>query len=35
MVNRLEQRVVERCGPPTPLDSALLLIARRHGADQR
>jgi len=34
LVYRIEQQTAERCGPPSPLDRALLLIGRRHGTDQ-
>ena len=35
LVDRIERHVVERCGPPTTLDQALVLIGRQHGADTR
>jgi hypothetical protein len=33
LIERVERRVVERCGPATPMDRALLLIAHEHGAE--
>jgi len=35
LIDRIEQQVVQRCGPPTALDRALALIGRQHGADAR
>jgi hypothetical protein len=35
VIDRIEKLVVQRCGPPTVLDQALVLIARQHGADAR
>jgi len=35
LIDRLEREVVDRCGPPTVRDQALLLIARSHGTDSR
>jgi tetratricopeptide (TPR) repeat protein len=35
LIDRIEKLVVQRCGPPTVLDQALVLIARQHGADAR
>jgi hypothetical protein len=35
LIDRVERRVVERCGPPTPVDRALLLLARQHEVDSR
>jgi tetratricopeptide (TPR) repeat protein len=32
LIDRVERRVVDRCGPATTTDRALLLIARAHGA---
>jgi tetratricopeptide (TPR) repeat protein len=34
-VDRIEHVVVERCGPATPADRALLLIGRQHGGESR
>jgi len=34
LVDRVERRVVERCGPATAMDQALLLIAREHAEAQ-
>ena len=35
IITRIERHVTERCGPPTALDQALILIGRQHGADAR
>ena len=35
LIDRVERFAVEKCGPPTPLDRALLLIGRQHGAESR
>jgi len=32
---RIEARVAQRCGPPSPRDRALILIARAHGIEPR
>lgn len=33
LIERLEQEITRRCGPPAALDHALTLIGRKHGAD--
>jgi tetratricopeptide (TPR) repeat protein len=33
LIDRLEQLVIQRCGPPSPLDRALILIGRQHRAE--
>jgi Flp pilus assembly protein TadD len=35
LVDRIARLVVQRCGPPTTLDQALVLIGRQHGAQTR
>ena len=35
IMTRIERHVAKRCGPPTALDQALILIGRQHGADAR
>ena len=35
LIDHLEQLVARRCGPPTALDEALVLIGRQHGAAAR
>jgi hypothetical protein len=35
LIDRVERHVITRCGPPTAIDHALLLIARQHGTDPR
>jgi len=35
LLARIERRVSAACGPPTPMDRALLLIAHEHGSDAR
>jgi tetratricopeptide (TPR) repeat protein len=35
LIYRIEQQTADVCGPGAPFDRALLLIARRHEADQR
>jgi tetratricopeptide (TPR) repeat protein len=35
LIDRVEHHALERCGSPTPLDQALLLITREHGVDSR
>lgn len=35
LIDRVERYVVQRCGPPSALDRALLLIGRRPGAESR
>jgi Flp pilus assembly protein TadD len=35
LVDRIERLVGRRCGPPTTLDQALVLIGRQHGAETR
>jgi len=35
LIYRIEQRTLDICGQGTPFDRALILIARRHEADQR
>lgn len=35
LIDRIERRVVQTCGPPTALDQALALIGRKYGADAR
>jgi tetratricopeptide (TPR) repeat protein len=32
LVDRAERGVAQRCGPPAPLDEALMLIGRQHGS---
>jgi Tfp pilus assembly protein PilF len=32
LVDRVERHVVQRCGPPAPLDDALILVGRQHGS---
>jgi tetratricopeptide (TPR) repeat protein len=35
LIDRVEHDVLERCGSPTPVDQALILIARQHAVDSR
>lgn len=35
LIDRVERRVVQSCGPPSAVDRALLLIGRQHGAESR
>lgn len=35
LIDRIERLVAQRCGPPTTLDQALVLIGRQHGAETR
>ena len=35
LIDRIEQQVVQRCGPPTPVDQALVLIGRQHRTEAR
>jgi tetratricopeptide (TPR) repeat protein len=35
LIGRVEQEVLEHCGSPTPVDHALVLIARQHAVDSR
>ena len=35
LIDRIERVVAQRCAPPTPLDQALVLIGRQHGAGTR
>ena len=35
LVDRIERLVLQRCGTPTTLDRALVLIGRQHGGEAR
>jgi hypothetical protein len=35
LVDRIERLVVQRCGMPTTLDRALVIIGRQHGSEVR
>jgi thioredoxin-like negative regulator of GroEL len=35
LIGRVEQEVLKHCGSPTPVDQALVLIARQHAVDSR
>jgi len=35
LIDRIERLVAQRCGAPTALDQALVLIGRQHGGEAR